>query len=249
MREGLCHDISLRPYSGRRKVAILDDADCLNAEGANSLLKTLEEPPVDSLLILIGTNLQRQLPTIRSRCQAIIFRALDNEQLAKLLLNSQVPSMDTAQDLASMSGGSLTEASLLADPELHSFREKLLGLLSSSQLPMQELAKSCGGVVDAAGKDSKLKRERLKMLIRIAATFYRGLALRQHASASSHPPVGDQALNQAVAQAERHWLAGPVAATACWQRCLLAIEQVDRNANQASLLECLAADLAQISST
>ncbi len=81
MREGLCHDISLRPYSGRRKVAILDDADYLNVEGANSLLKTLEEPPLDSVLILIGSNLQRQLPTIRSRCQAIIFRPLELEQL------------------------------------------------------------------------------------------------------------------------------------------------------------------------
>ena len=122
MREGLCHDISLRPYSGRRKIAILDDADALNTEGANSLLKTLEEPPPDSLLILIGTNLQRQLPTIRSRCQAIIFRPLNTEQLASLLLRNQVTTIDSAQELASMSGGSLTEACLMADPELHEFR-------------------------------------------------------------------------------------------------------------------------------
>ena len=50
MREGLCHDISLKPYSGRRKVAVIDDADYLNQEGANALLKTLEEPPPKSLL-------------------------------------------------------------------------------------------------------------------------------------------------------------------------------------------------------
>ena len=45
MRAGLCYNIALKPYSGRRKVAIIDDADYLNKEGANCLLKTLEEPP------------------------------------------------------------------------------------------------------------------------------------------------------------------------------------------------------------
>ena len=45
MQEGLCHDISLKPFMGGRRVAIIDDADYLNEEGANSLLKTLEEPP------------------------------------------------------------------------------------------------------------------------------------------------------------------------------------------------------------
>jgi len=52
-QRGLCHDIGLKPFSGKRKVAIIDDADFLNVEGANSLLKTLEEPPANSILILI----------------------------------------------------------------------------------------------------------------------------------------------------------------------------------------------------
>jgi len=67
-REGLCQKISMKPYYGGRKVAILDDADDLRQEGANALLKTLEEPPPQSVIILIGTAEQRQLPTIRSRC-------------------------------------------------------------------------------------------------------------------------------------------------------------------------------------
>jgi len=44
-REGLCFDLSLHPFMGKRRVAIVDQADCLNDEGSNSLLKTLEEPP------------------------------------------------------------------------------------------------------------------------------------------------------------------------------------------------------------
>ena len=61
MSEGLCHDISLKPHYGGRKIAIIDDADFLNQEGANCLLKTLEEPPPKSLLILIGTSEQRAI--------------------------------------------------------------------------------------------------------------------------------------------------------------------------------------------
>src|SRR4029078_2428636 len=79
-------NIALKPYSGRRKVAIIDDADYLNKEGANCLLKTLEEPPPDSLLILIGTSEQRQLPTIRSRCQIVRFQPRAEGDVAELLV-------------------------------------------------------------------------------------------------------------------------------------------------------------------
>ncbi|MEM6688586.1 MAG: hypothetical protein AAF664_04110, partial [Planctomycetota bacterium] len=53
MQEGFCRDLRLRPQSGRRKVAILEDADFLGEESANCLLKTLEEPPRDAVVILI----------------------------------------------------------------------------------------------------------------------------------------------------------------------------------------------------
>ena len=62
MREGLCHDIALKPLMGGRRVAIVDDADYLNEETRNCLLKTLEEPPSHSVLILIGTSPDKQLP-------------------------------------------------------------------------------------------------------------------------------------------------------------------------------------------
>ena len=86
MRAGLCSQIRLKPFSGRRKIAIIDDADYLNKEGSNSLLKTLEEPPPKSLLILIGTSEQRQLPTIRPRCQVIRFGPLAEQDVAELLI-------------------------------------------------------------------------------------------------------------------------------------------------------------------
>ena len=86
-QEGLCHNISLKPFMGGRKIAVIDDADYLNAEGANCLLKTLEEPPPQSVLILIGTSPAKQLPTIRSRCQLVRFQPLAAEMVAEILLS------------------------------------------------------------------------------------------------------------------------------------------------------------------
>ena len=92
MREGLCHDIALKPFRGGRKIAIIDDADYLNQEGANCLLKTLEEPPEKSVIILIGTSQQRQLPTIRSRCQIVRFAPLSTAAGGGTAAGSQRPS-------------------------------------------------------------------------------------------------------------------------------------------------------------
>ncbi len=248
MRSGLCHDISLRPYSGRRKIAIIDDADTFNSEGANCLLKTLEEPPLGSLLILLGTSLQRQLPTIRSRCQAILFRPLEVQQLQTLLLrNGWADSEAQAGELARRAAGSLSEARLLVEPELDEFRGQLLDDLGKPQLPLIELAKRCVGIVDAAGKDARVKRERLKLVFRIAANFFRELALSLSGEADGQrrEPVSDE-LRLAVQRGRGSWKSGPRGAVLAWDRCLLATEQVDRNANQATLLEAWAADIARL---
>ncbi len=253
MREGLCHDISMRPYGGRRKIAIIDDADYFNTEGANCLLKTLEEPPIDSLLILLGTSLQRQLPTIRSRCQAVLFKPLEREQLQTLLLRAGLTdSTERAASLAQQANGSLAEARLMIDPELDEFRTHLLESLVRPQLPLLELAKSCGAITDAAGKDARVKRERLKLVFRLAANFYRELALylsRSSSNPDANPQSADQSVNPELAAAlaicGRSWKSGSLGATRAWDRCLLATEQVDRNANQASLLEAWAADIAR----
>ena len=63
----LCRDLSLTPMSALRRAAIVDDADDLSTEAANAFLKTLEEPPAGSTLILIGTAAELQLETIVSR--------------------------------------------------------------------------------------------------------------------------------------------------------------------------------------
>ena len=73
------------PYEGNTKVAIINDAECMNPQAANSFLKTLEEPPTKTLIILIASNPHQLLPTIVSRCQGIRFYPLPNEAIKKII--------------------------------------------------------------------------------------------------------------------------------------------------------------------
>ena len=139
MREGLCHDLGLKPFLGGRRVAIIDDADLLNLEGANCLLKTLEEPPPRSVLLLIGTSAAAQLPTIRSRCQIVRFRPLANDVVEHLLLESGLAEgPEQAQALATLADGSLQRGQELAADEFLTFRNHLIGHLASGSLDSVE---------------------------------------------------------------------------------------------------------------
>ncbi|MBS1113480.1 MAG: polymerase subunit gamma and tau, partial [Nitrospirae bacterium] len=68
--------LSLKAFEGTYKTVIIDDADTLNQSAANAFLKTLEEPPADSLIVLISSNPDRLPDTIRSRCSRINFMPL-----------------------------------------------------------------------------------------------------------------------------------------------------------------------------
>lgn len=72
----LIDDIQLAPIRGKRKVYVLDDAQCLTASSANALLKNLEEPPEDTVFVLLATTSDAVLPTVASRCQTLQFPAL-----------------------------------------------------------------------------------------------------------------------------------------------------------------------------
>lgn len=243
MREGLCHTIAMKPFMGGRKVAIIDDADYLNAEGANSLLKTLEEPPPRSVLILIGTSPAKQLPTIRSRCQIVRFQALPAEAVAELLVShGMVPDAEEAARLAGHSGGSLERALELAGSELWSFRSMLHQRLAEATFDGMLLAGAISAFVDEAGREPAARRGRLRQVFEFSAEFYRHLLY----GLSGSPRGEDADLDRLVRQAVDRWPADETAAAACLDRCLEAMEQLDRNAYQPTLLECWIDDLVKI---
>jgi DNA polymerase-3 subunit delta' len=172
--EGLCFDISRTPFLGKQKVAIIDDADYLNPEGANALLKTLEEPPPDSLIILIGTSTAKQLPTIRSRCRIIRFTPLSSRILASILLNHNiVESLEQGLNLAKRSNGSFDQARELFDDAIDKIRVELNKQLSAKNIDSVSLASQLNTFVDEAGKEAPVRRKRFKLLLNLATESFR----------------------------------------------------------------------------
>jgi DNA polymerase-3 subunit delta' len=193
-QEGLCHRLGMRPFFGRRKVAIVDDADHFSIPSANCLLKTLEEPPPSALLILIGTSPSRQLPTIRSRAQVVRFAALDQETVARILLDSgATQDRDFALRVAGLSEGSVERAKQLLDPALWSFREQLFAALGG-QVESVRLARSLQAFVDEAGKEPSQKRERLRTIVGFIIEYFRARIREDVSNAEKHASVLDAAL-------------------------------------------------------
>ncbi len=240
MREGLCWRILLRPAVGTRKVAIILDADHLAEEAANCLLKTLEEPPPGAVIILVGTGPERQLPTIRSRCQLIRFGPLDTETVRRLIAEELAREGDeTAPDAvlaaAAAAGGSIDRARLMLDPEMGLFRERLIGLVSRRPLAGVELARETSALVDAAGKEAPPRRARLTAVLLAAVEFYR--AAVRHAATGDLP--GDSVLARGVAQ----WAADGDEASAALEQTLDALDAIDRNAHLPTLVDAWTAVL------
>src|SRR5262249_2850158 len=170
MRE-LCGNFSLKSARGRGKVALLDDADDLNDAAANCFLKTLEEPPPRSVLILIGTTAERQLATILSRCQVVRFAPLPEAQVVELLRQHDLGDEALLGRLARLSAGSPGQALALADPALWEFRRVLLEGLALPQPDTVELAKKWSEFVEEAGKESAAQRRRAALVLRLLIEF------------------------------------------------------------------------------
>ncbi|QDU42716.1 DNA polymerase III subunit tau [Symmachiella dynata] len=173
-KEGLCHDLSLKPMSADRKIAVIDDADKMNDAAANAFLKTLEEPPHGSLILLIATNVERLLPTIRSRCQTIRFAPLTAEDVADLILaNGITDSPEVAAEIAALSDGSLATAAQLGDAELLEQRRTLFAALASERFHSVNTAAQVMECIEAAGSDTAAQRQRAAWIIRFCMEYYR----------------------------------------------------------------------------
>jgi DNA polymerase-3 subunit delta' len=238
MREGLCWRILLRPALGGRKVAIILDADHLSDEAANCLLKTLEEPPDGAVMILVGTALERQLPTIRSRCQIVRFRPLPAEAVLRILQRELAADAIDPQRLetcATAAAGSLARARMLLDPALAEFRDRLVSILARRPLHGVELARETIAVVEAAGKDAAPRRARLRLVLESAIDYLRAVLRRDAGGGAEADPT--------IARAVAAWGGDADDASAALAHTLDALDAVDRNANLTILVDAWTAIL------
>ncbi len=160
------HDLALRPFEGNKKVLIVDGAEGLNPASANAFLKTLEEPPGDALIILITAMPQSLLPTIRSRCQEIVFHVLPRHILAAALMRKRGLPEEDAWFLAALAQGSLGRGIEMDVDAEKALRDEVLTLWSGLERlsPGETLLQA-----EAYGKD----RERLERLLDIGIEWLR----------------------------------------------------------------------------
>ena len=126
----LRNNINLKPYEGRKKVYIIDKAHLMTDAAANSLLKTLEEPPPDSVLILISEKPERLFYTIKSRCQIIRFKPMSATCLEGILKKEHNLSTDFSHFLAYFSSGRLGKALRLKDEDALKWKNEVIDLFT-----------------------------------------------------------------------------------------------------------------------
>lgn len=212
------------PRLSHGKVFVIDEAELLEVEGQNALLKTLEEPSPDTYLILVTSSEDKLLPTIRSRCQRVVFTALPDAVVASWLAkNTQGMNDAQIQWLARFSAGSLGRAEMAVRYELFNWAKAVLPAVNEmarGQYPVQlgaTIAALLGAFaetwVDQHPAASKLAANQLaaslmwtmitqhaRQKLADAATRAAGAAVAQQ-EAALEPWVG---IIEAVGEAERH---------------------------------------------
>lgn len=110
----LIRRLELSQHEGRKRIVIIENADMMNTQTANSFLKTLEEPPANTVIILTTERMSHLLPTILSRCQPVYFKPLSQSVITEILVSDFGAESLNARTAARISGGNLKTAIRIA---------------------------------------------------------------------------------------------------------------------------------------
>ncbi len=228
--------LNLTAYEGSYKVVILDGAELLNTAAANALLKTLEEPPVNVLLLLLTSNEDALLSTIKSRCRFLYLKPVAKSELADKLVAGYAAAPEMAEQLARLSRGCLGQAvNALQDGQI----------LEQREADLERLEEVCEGGLDArfnyaAELATRFNRDRdaTRELLYLWLRWWRDLLLIKE-GAEQYVHNADRIIPLRL-QATRLTTAQVVAFI---KRLNLTLEALDRNANARLALEVLMLNL------
>ncbi len=223
-------DLHMRPFEADRRVYLLLEADRLNADAADALLKDLEEPPAYATMVLVADELGPLPETIRSRCQLVPFHRLSDGAV-----RAWVAGRDSALDeatvtaIARSSGGRLDRAERLLDPEHAEARRQLVDTARSVYLDASfDPARATGVVLEATSSAGKRAKEGEE-----AEVERRELTGRD----------AEQRVRRAQRGAERDELLASLEALAAWYRDLVVVSAgAEAAATYADRLDDLRAD-------
>lgn len=184
VRDMVDRRLALRRFEGRTRVVIVDPADAMNHQAQNALLKTLEEPPDDTALVLVASAPDALLPTIRSRCLRVPFAPLPDGLVASRL-EAEGRSPERARLAAALSGGSLGRALELDDEALEARRA---AVEAAAGLPPGD-AGAWIAYARAQGEDREAARETCELLL----VWLRDVLVQQAAGGQARPALADLA--------------------------------------------------------
>jgi DNA polymerase-3 subunit delta' len=206
----LRHDLHMRPYEGERRVYLVLDADLLNEDAADALLKDLEEPPEYAVIVLVADELGPLPETVRSRCQLVPFRRL-SERAVREWIAAQRPGLDEAEvrTLARVAAGRLDRARRLLDPEAGARRGELLALARGPYADPSFVPTDAAAAVLArtAARGAEAKERETELVEPL------GLTARD----------AEQRVRRAQRGAEREELLASLEELAAWYRDLVAV--------------------------
>ena len=219
-------ELNYRSFSGGRKIAVIDPATSMNLASQNALLKTLEEPPQDSLILLIAANAGALLPTVRSRCLRLPFAPLTRREVAGFLQAKLAMNTGDAEFLAALSMGSIGAAVNLDKDELIEKRRNWVDLLSSLKAGDYQAAMLAAEAL-SANRDDALK------FLKWSESWYRDVlvhAITDNAGALVNLDLLEQIRQQSVSN-------GAETALNAISRVAEATAGIQRNLNRRMVLE------------
>jgi len=130
IRTQVNNDIVIKPYSSRYKIYMIDEAEKMNEQAQNALLKTIEEPPAYAILILLTTNAAAFLPTILSRCVTLNIKAVPDEKIRGYLMRKyQIPDYQADVCVAFAQGNVGKAIQLASSEEFNELKDAVLQLI------------------------------------------------------------------------------------------------------------------------
>ena len=166
----LLQTLSMKPYEAKTRVVIISAAHCMNAAASNALLKILEEPPDRSMLVLIANHKTDLLPTIASRCQPVQFNRISDKHIASWVKKENDLNSQTAEIIAAMANGSLSNAQMMIDENWLLGRKWLIAEMQ--RLSLQPMAR-----IFALAEKLARENESLAARLEIIKSWFRDLII------------------------------------------------------------------------
>ena len=175
IRNQLISTISEYPYSSEKKIYIIDEAEKMNEQAQNALLKTIEEPPEYAVIFLLTNNLNSLLPTILSRCIKFSMRPVNEKVLITYLMEHEVVPDYTAEEAAAFSRGNAGMAiNLVRSSDLSEKIDGFTDLIAS--LNKMDIA----DIADAARKiteDKEKAKDNVNKTLQMLREYFRDVLL------------------------------------------------------------------------